>query len=135
MGGVPRHPFVENLRRHLVDSRITIDAMLDRAREIDPDGYSRETLRAMEGGSRRIQLRAMWAMAIAVGYPADEDPYYRLALVRYLLDDGHHDPQQALANFEELGITVRIKVSPEEIKTIPISHRRDAIHVATRLSS
>lgn len=132
---VPRHPFVDNLRRHLSESRITIDAMLDATRDVDPEGYSRETLRAMENGSRRIQLRAMWAMAKAVSYPADEDPYYKLALVRYLLDDDLHDPELALANLEGLGITTRIAVEPGEIKAIPISHRRDAIQAATTRSS
>lgn len=129
-----RHPFVDNLRRHLSESGITIDAMLDAARDVDPEGYSRETLRAMENGSRRIQVRAMWAMAAAVDYPADEDPYFKLALVRYLLDDDLHGPERALANLEGLRITGSISAAPAKMKEIPISHRRDAIRAAAKRS-
>ncbi len=111
---------------------MTVDAMLDAAREFDPDGYSREALRSMYNGFRPMRLRMMSAMAQAVGYPADEDPYFAVALVQYRLDEAVHGPEGAVANLDALEVSGKMEVSPEEIKRIPVARRKDAVGEGSR---
>lgn len=125
-----RHPFIASLARHLADSGMTIDAMLDAAREFDPDGYSREALRSMYNGPRRLRLRAMSAMSVAAGYPADEDEFYCSAVGRYLLDERMHGPEGAAANLRRLRRGDRLDVTVDEIKRIPVHRRADAFRRA-----
>jgi len=84
------------------EAGITVDEMLDAAQRNDPDGYSRETLRAMYNGSRRFKYRAMAAMAAAVAVPASEFPELKLAYVQHLIDDRSQGLERALENLSAL---------------------------------
>lgn len=126
-----RHPFIDNLSRYMAKSGLTIDDMLEAARDFDPEGYSRESLRAMYNGIRPMRIRMMSAMARGIGYPADEDPHFRVALVRYWVDEEVHGPEGALENLESLDVRGKIEVDPEVLKRIPVSRRKNATKQGT----
>jgi len=111
---------------------MTVDALLDAAREIDPDGYSREALRSMYNGSRRFKIRAMAAMIEAVGGRPDQFPEYELAAAQYLLDDGVHGIDGALANLADLGLAGKVSPSAAEIRRAPIRGRAESVEDGSR---
>lgn len=113
---------------------MTIDAMLEAARDFDPDGYSREALRSMYNGSRPLRIRVMSAMAVAADYPVEGDQYFRLAVVRYLLDETLHGTEGAVTNLDALKTTDQVTIDPEELKWIPVGRRKEAIREAAKKS-
>lgn len=127
-----RHPFVDNLSRHMAETGMTIDSMLDAARDFDPDGYSREALRSMYNGLRPMRLRMMSAMAVAADYAVDQDPYFQAAVVRYLLDEDVHGANGAVDNLDDLKVSGKLKVGPDEIKRIPVARRKEAVGRASK---
>lgn len=111
---------------------MTVDDLLDGAREIDPNGYSREALRAMYNGSRRFQTRAMAAMIRSVGAPAEDFPEFKLALTQYYLDDRIHGLETALSHLEKMGTSQPISLTSREIQKIPIRGRSEAVEDGAR---
>jgi len=111
---------------------MTVDDMLDAARASDPDGYSREALRAMYGGARRFRYRAMAALAAAVGVPASEFPELRLAYARFLIDDRAQGLDRALENLARLDPNGELDPDQADPTGAPIQGRREVLDDAIR---
>ncbi len=124
---MPRNSFHDRLTRRMKARGMKVEGLLDAAREFDRDGYSESTLHSMYKGRREFQLRAMAAMIQGVGATTDEFPEYRLALIRYFLDDRVHGTDEAMANLELLASGHRFSLSMSEVKAIPIQGRTDSI--------
>ena len=103
---------------------MSVDELVERARDTDRGGYAHTTLREMLYEKRSFQLRAIIAFAAALDEPLDGIPEYRLQLVRHLTDEQIHGPKVALANLENLEIKYLPELSRKQIEAIPISHRK-----------
>ncbi len=104
---------------------MSIDLLVEEARDTDRDGYASSTLREMLHGKRTLQLRAILAFGKALDIDLTEHREYRLRLVRYLTDESIHDADLVLANLDRLGVSKLPELSDREIRGIPISHRQD----------
>lgn len=129
---VSDHPFKARLAQRIRAAGMTVDEMLDAANDADPDGYSREALRAMYRGSRRFQYRGMAAMVEALDAPAAEFPELRLAYAQHLLDEVEQGLDQALMNLEMIDPDRKLDPDAGNPKLAPINRRRKAVEDATQ---
>lgn len=113
---------------------MTVDDLLDAAVDHDPEGYSREALRAMYNGLRRFQFRGMLALASAVGAPAAEFPELRLAYAQCLLDDRTQGLEDALLALDRLDPRGTLDPGTGDLKLPAIKGRTETLSEATRLA-
>lgn len=117
-------PLAAELKRIASEQGLSIDLLVERARDTDRAGYAGSSLREMLHGKRTLQLRAMVAFSKALDVDLTGNAEYRLRLVRYLLDETIHSPKVALANLESLEIGYLPQLSDAQVQAIPISHRK-----------
>jgi hypothetical protein len=112
---------------------MSIDLLVEEARDSDRSGYAASTLREMLHGKRTLQLRAMLAFARALDVDLSEHEEYRLRLVRYLTDESiHRDLDVVLSNLASLRISNPPVLTEKQIREIPISHRQTKDEMASK---
>lgn len=129
---IDRKPLADELKRLASERGMSIDVLVEEARDTDRSGYAPSTLREMLHGKRTLQLRAMFAFAEALGTDLTEHPEYRLRLVRYVTDESIHGTDGVLANLKRLQISNLPELTDGQIREIPISHRQTRSESVTR---
>lgn len=119
-----RQTLTDLLKRTASERGISIDGLVEMARDTDRAGYAPSTLREMLYGKRALQLRALIAFGKALDIDLKAEPEYRLRLVQYLIDEKTHGSKVALANLESLEISYLPELSDKQIRAIPVSHRK-----------
>lgn len=104
---------------------MSIDLLVEEARDTDRTGYAASTLREMLHEKRTLQIRAMVAFAKALDIDIASHEEYQLRLVRYLTDDSIHEMDAVHANLKQLRIAELPRLTEEEVREIPISHRQE----------
>lgn len=119
-----RDTLTDFLKRTASERGISIDGLVEMARDTDRAGYASSTLREMLYGKRTLQLRAVIAFGKALDVDLKEEPEYRLRLVHYLIDEKIHGSRVALANLESLEIAYLPELSEKQVQAIPVTHRK-----------
>jgi len=119
-----RTSLAKELKRLASERGMSIDLLVEQARDTDRNGYAASTLREMLHEKRTLQIRAMVAFGKALEVDLSGNEEYRLRLVRYLTDESIHDMDVVLKNLKKLRIPKLPKLTDEEVHRIPISHRQ-----------
>jgi hypothetical protein len=125
----------KELKRLASERGMSIDLLVEQARDTDRSGYAASTLREMLHEKRTLQIRAIVAFGKALDVDLSDNEEYQLRLVRYLTDESIHDMDVVLANLKSLKIRKLPKLTDEEVHRIPISHRQTRREAVSRGSA
>jgi hypothetical protein len=130
-----RTSLAKELKRMASDRGMSIELLIEQARDTDRDGYAASTLREMLHEKRTLQIRAMVAFGKALKVDLSGNEEFQLRLVRYLTDESIHSMDVVLKNLKKLRLTKLPKLSDEEVRQIPISHRQQRQEAVSRGSA
>ncbi len=117
-------PLAQELKRLASTRGMSIDVLVEEARDTDRAGYASSTLREMLYGKKVLQIRAIVAFGNALDIDLSDDEEYKLRLVLHLIDESVHDFDVVLDNFKDLRIAKLPELTTEQAHQIPINHRQ-----------
>lgn|GEM_PF-4202051 len=130
-----RTSLAKELKRLAAERGMSIELLIEQARDTDRDGYAASTLREMLHEKRTLQIRAMVAFGKALDVDLSSNEEFQLRLVHYLTDETIHGMDGVLKNLKKLRLSKLPKLSDEEAHQIPISHRQQRQEAVSRGST